>query len=325
MIAACSSAIRASPTGSTASPRPSAAPWCWSTGACTSCPRAWAGSSRGVLAVLLVGSINYALSLGFALTFLLAGLGLAGMVHTARNLARIAISAGRAEPVFAGESAQFRLYLDGRGAFDRPSILARHVALGLAARGRRPGRRRRRSGARRAGDAARLAAARPRDARDALPARPVPRVELHRARGALPGVPAPRALAAAARSPARPWPARCTRPRRAATTSPACAATRARTRRATSPGRRWRAATSCSPSNSPATPRPSCGSMRGCFPPGLTLEQTLSRLAGWVLAADRAGAHYGLRLPGVRDRARARRRAPRRAACRRSRSTAMNT
>src|SRR5687767_15786583 len=82
------------------------------------------------LGVLLVGSINYTLSLGFALTFLLAGLGLAGMVHTARNLARVAISAGRAEPVFAGESAQFRLYLDGRGAFDRPAILTRHVGSG---------------------------------------------------------------------------------------------------------------------------------------------------------------------------------------------------
>ena len=35
--AACSSATRASPTGSTASRRPSGAPWCWSTGACTSC------------------------------------------------------------------------------------------------------------------------------------------------------------------------------------------------------------------------------------------------------------------------------------------------
>jgi uncharacterized protein (DUF58 family) len=84
----------------------------------------------GTLGVLLIGSINYALSLGFALTFLLAGLGLAGMVHTARNLARIAVSTGRAEPVFAGESAQFRLYLDGRAAFDRPAILARHVASG---------------------------------------------------------------------------------------------------------------------------------------------------------------------------------------------------
>jgi uncharacterized protein (DUF58 family) len=79
------------------------------------------------LLILLIGSINYALSLGFALTFLLAGMGLVGMVHTARNLARMAISVGRAEPVFAGEAAQFRIYLEARGAFDRPAILARHV------------------------------------------------------------------------------------------------------------------------------------------------------------------------------------------------------
>jgi uncharacterized protein (DUF58 family) len=79
------------------------------------------------LLILLVGSINYALSLGFALTFLLAGMGLASMVRTARNLARMAVSVGRAEAVFAGEAAQFRLYLDGRGAYDRPAILARHV------------------------------------------------------------------------------------------------------------------------------------------------------------------------------------------------------
>src|SRR5438045_8375695 len=79
------------------------------------------------LLILLVGSINYALSLGFALTFLLAGMALAGMVHTARNLARMAVSTGRAEPVFAGEAAQFRLYLDARADFDRPAILVRHV------------------------------------------------------------------------------------------------------------------------------------------------------------------------------------------------------
>jgi len=66
------------------------------------------------LLILLIGSINYALSLGFALTFLLAGMGLAAMAHTARNLARMAISVGRVEPVFAGEQAQFRLHLDSR-------------------------------------------------------------------------------------------------------------------------------------------------------------------------------------------------------------------
>src|SRR3979411_3304499 len=82
------------------------------------------------LLILLIGSINYALSLGFALTFLLGGVGLVGMVHTARNLARIALSVGRAAPVFAGESAQFRLFLDGRAPFDRPAILARHLPSG---------------------------------------------------------------------------------------------------------------------------------------------------------------------------------------------------
>ena len=84
----------------------------------------------GTLAILLLGSINYALALGFALTFLLAGLGLAGMVHTARNLALLAVSSGRVEPVFAGETAQFRLLLDNPLPFDRPSILARHSGSG---------------------------------------------------------------------------------------------------------------------------------------------------------------------------------------------------
>ena len=82
------------------------------------------------LAILLLGSINYAIALGFALTFLLAGLGLAGMVHTARNLALLAVSAKRVEPVFAGEAAQFRLVIENPSSFDRPSILARHVGSG---------------------------------------------------------------------------------------------------------------------------------------------------------------------------------------------------
>ena len=84
----------------------------------------------GTLAILLLGSINYALALGFALTFLLAGLGLAGMVHTARNLALLAVRSSRAEPVFAGEAAQFRVLLENPSRFDRPSILTRHVGSG---------------------------------------------------------------------------------------------------------------------------------------------------------------------------------------------------
>jgi len=82
------------------------------------------------LGILLVGSINYALQLGFALTFVLAGTAIAAMVHTTRNLARLAVSAGRADPVFAGEEAQFRLLLDNRARYDRPALLVRQVDSG---------------------------------------------------------------------------------------------------------------------------------------------------------------------------------------------------
>ena len=82
------------------------------------------------LVIMLFGSINYVLSLGFMLTFLLAGLGLAGMVHTVRNLARLTVVTGRAEPVFAGEAAQFRLFLENPGPWERPAVMVRHDASG---------------------------------------------------------------------------------------------------------------------------------------------------------------------------------------------------
>lgn len=63
------------------------------------------------LLVMLLGAINYTLALGHALVFLLAGLGLVGMVHTFRNLHGLVITPGRSEPVFAGESAHFQLLL----------------------------------------------------------------------------------------------------------------------------------------------------------------------------------------------------------------------
>ena len=86
------------------------------------------------LLILLVGSINYALSLGFALTFLLAGIGIAGMVQTTRNLAQLSVRATRAEPVFAGEAARFRVVLDNPTAYERPEILARHGDSGAQCR-----------------------------------------------------------------------------------------------------------------------------------------------------------------------------------------------
>ena len=58
---------------------------------------------------MLVGSINYTLSLGFVVTFLLAGMGTMAMLHTWRNLAWLQIESRRAPPVFAGEDAIFEI------------------------------------------------------------------------------------------------------------------------------------------------------------------------------------------------------------------------
>lgn len=63
------------------------------------------------LVVMLLGAINYTLALGHALVFLLAGLGLTGMVHAFRNLAWLQLTPGRAEAVFVGELAHFPLHL----------------------------------------------------------------------------------------------------------------------------------------------------------------------------------------------------------------------
>lgn len=64
-----------------------------------------------VLVLMLTGSINYTLSLGFVLTFLLAALGITAMLHTWRNLAGLRITAARTLPVFAGDVAHFRFSL----------------------------------------------------------------------------------------------------------------------------------------------------------------------------------------------------------------------
>ncbi|WP_313950635.1 DUF58 domain-containing protein [Accumulibacter sp.] len=65
-----------------------------------------------VLAVMLVGAINYNLSLGHALIFLLAGVGVVAMVHTFYNLFGLRLTPGRAQPVFAGDLAHFPLQLE---------------------------------------------------------------------------------------------------------------------------------------------------------------------------------------------------------------------
>ncbi len=73
-----------------------------------------------VLALMLLGDINYNLSLGYVLTFLLATTGALSMLYAFRNMAQLQVTAGRAEPVFAGEQASFILH------FHNDTDLPRH-------------------------------------------------------------------------------------------------------------------------------------------------------------------------------------------------------
>ena len=250
------------------------------------------------LLVLLLGSINYMLSLGFALTFLLAGMGLAGMVHTARNLARLAVSAGRAEPVFAGESAQFRLHLEGRAAFDRPAILARHVGSGAQLVTDVP-----------AGGGAEVVLAVPAARRGWLP---LGRVMLE-TRFPLGLFRAWSYLEPEARCLVYPKPERAALP-------PPSAEDEAGGVRSPTPGNDdFAGLRSYQPADSPrhvawkAAARSEelltkqfTGEAAAelwldwrMLPAGCGLEQRLSLLAGWALSAERRGLRYGLRLPGI--------------------------
>lgn len=75
-----------------------------------------------VLIMMLLGSINYSLSLGFVLTFLLVAMAFNAMLFTFRNLARLRVSGGRVQPVFAGGAARFTLNLANPGAHARYAI-----------------------------------------------------------------------------------------------------------------------------------------------------------------------------------------------------------
>src|SRR5215510_14316039 len=79
-----------------------------------------------ILLLMLTGSINYNLSLGFVLTFLLAALQVNGMIYTFRNLANLRVSGGRARPVYAGVTARFTVHLENRSDAERFSIGLTH-------------------------------------------------------------------------------------------------------------------------------------------------------------------------------------------------------
>lgn len=61
--------------------------------------------------VMLLGATNYSNSMAFALTFLLAALGLVCMHHTHANLVDLRLQGGAVEPVHAGETLQFEVLI----------------------------------------------------------------------------------------------------------------------------------------------------------------------------------------------------------------------
>lgn len=75
-----------------------------------------------LLLVLLIGSVNYNLGLGFGLTFLAASCAVVDMYSTYRNLAHLRLRAGRAPDVFAGAEVPFELHLANPTRVDRYAV-----------------------------------------------------------------------------------------------------------------------------------------------------------------------------------------------------------
>lgn len=76
-----------------------------------------------VLLVMLLGDINYSLSLGYVLTFLLGTMGMMSMLHAFRNMAQLEVRAGHVDAVFAGDHAQFAFHFHNHGSLPRYRLI----------------------------------------------------------------------------------------------------------------------------------------------------------------------------------------------------------
>jgi uncharacterized protein (DUF58 family) len=71
---------------------------------------------------MLLGSMNYNNNLSFVLTFMLVSLGLVSMHQCQRNLVGLEIGFAGVEPVFAGESAEFRIVITNHARTHRYNV-----------------------------------------------------------------------------------------------------------------------------------------------------------------------------------------------------------
>lgn len=67
-----------------------------------------------LLSLMLLGCINYNLSLGYVLTFLLSMMAVLSMLHAFRNLAQLEIHPGHCDDVFSGQPAKLLLHFSSR-------------------------------------------------------------------------------------------------------------------------------------------------------------------------------------------------------------------
>ena len=65
-----------------------------------------------MLFAMFLGAMNYANNLALGLTFMLGALSLTAMHYAHRNLAGVHIRSAASEPVFAGQTARFRIALE---------------------------------------------------------------------------------------------------------------------------------------------------------------------------------------------------------------------
>ncbi len=75
-----------------------------------------------IMLIMLIGSINYNNSLGFALTFLLASLSIIGILHTYRNLLHLGIDVSHIPPTFCGEALLVPVILDNSNKSARYAV-----------------------------------------------------------------------------------------------------------------------------------------------------------------------------------------------------------
>jgi uncharacterized protein (DUF58 family) len=79
-----------------------------------------------MLFAMFLGAMNYANNLALGLAFLLGALGLTAMHYSHRNLAGIRIRSAGCEPVFAGQTARFRVALENTSRLPRYEVTAQN-------------------------------------------------------------------------------------------------------------------------------------------------------------------------------------------------------